>query len=86
MHKILWDFDIQMNHQIPTRKPNRGLTRKKRTCHLMDFDVPEDHRVKVKKVKRETNTRIFPENSKNVVDTLGRVHKNMQKRLGKREI
>ena len=51
-HKILSDFDIQMDHYIPTRRPDLVLiNKKKRTCHLMDFAVPMDHRVKKRKRK-----------------------------------
>ena len=48
MHKMLSDFEIQTDRQIPARKPDLVLVDKKknRTCHLMDFAVPVDHRVK----------------------------------------
>ena len=40
-HKLLWDFDKQKDDQ------------KKRTCKIVEFAVPADHRVKV---KRRINT------------------------------
>ena len=47
--KILGDYEIQMNHLIPARRPDLVLiTKTKRTCHPMDFAVPVDHRVKIK--------------------------------------
>ena len=37
-HKILWDFEIQTDPLIPTRRPDLILINKrKKTCHLMDF-------------------------------------------------
>ena len=38
-----------MDHQISTRRPDQVLiNKKKRTCHLVDFAVPGDYRVKIK--------------------------------------
>ena len=39
MHKILWDFVIQMDHPIPARRPEQMLINKK-ICHLVDFTIP----------------------------------------------
>ena len=48
-HKILWDFEIKTDHLIPARRPDLVLINKKeRTCQLVDFAVPADHRVKLK--------------------------------------
>ena len=48
-HKILWDFEIKTDHLIPARRPDLVLIDKKeRTCQLVDFAVPADHRVKLK--------------------------------------
>ena len=53
MHELLWDFEIQMDHLIPTRKPNLEIVNKKmRTCQIVNFAVPADHRVKLKESKR----------------------------------
>ena len=39
-HKILWDFEIQIDHPIPFRRPDLILIhKKKRTCHQVDFAV-----------------------------------------------
>ena len=49
MPKILWDFEIQSDHPIPTRKPNLMLiNKKKRICDRVHFAVLADHRVKNK--------------------------------------
>ena len=48
-HKILWDFEITTDHPIPARTPDLVLiNKKKKTCQLVDFAVPADHRVKMK--------------------------------------
>ena len=53
-HKILWDFKIQTDHLIPARRPDLVVINKKeRTCHLIDFAVPADHRVKLKKIEKK---------------------------------
>ena len=50
MHKIFWYFEMQTDHQIPTRKPDIILInkKKKRTYHVVHFAIPVDHRVKIK--------------------------------------
>ena len=48
-HKILWDFEIKTDNLIPARRTNLELINKtERTCQLVDFAVPADHRVKLK--------------------------------------
>ena len=53
-HKLQWDFDIQTDHQISSRRPDliiinqKKKKRKKRTCKIGGFAVPDDHRVKLK--------------------------------------
>ena len=42
--RILRDFEIQMDHPLPTRRPDLVLSNKKKeTCHLVDFVIPADH-------------------------------------------
>ena len=49
MHKIFWEFEIQMDPRFPSWRPNLVLIcKKKRTCHLMSFAVKMDHRMKIK--------------------------------------
>ena len=53
-HKILWDFEIQTDHLITARRPDLVLINKeKRTCHIVDFAVPADHRVKLKEIEKK---------------------------------
>ena len=48
-HRLLWDFDIQKDHLISARRPDLILiNKKKRTCKIVDFAVPADHRIKLK--------------------------------------
>ena len=50
MHKLFWDFDIQTDHLISTRRLDRVIVneKKKRTCRTVDFAVLADHREKIK--------------------------------------
>ena len=51
MHKLQWDFNIQTDHLIPARRRDLIIIdkkKKKRTCKIVDFAVPVDHRIKLK--------------------------------------
>ena len=67
-HKFLWDFDIQTDHQISARRPNKVIINKKkkkkkkkrererereRTYKIVDFAVPADHRIKLKESEKK---------------------------------
>ena len=48
-HKLLWDFEIQTDHQISAGRPDLVIiNKKKKTGRTVDFAVPADHRVKWK--------------------------------------
>ena len=53
-HKLLWDFNIQMDHLISAR-PDLLIIQKKeeRTCKIVDFAVPADHRIKPKECEKK---------------------------------
>ena len=52
-HKLLRDFEIQTDHLISARSPDLVIiNKKKRTCRIVDFAVPADHRVKLKESKK----------------------------------
>ena len=52
-HKLLWDFNIQTGHLIPARRPDLiRINKKERTCKIVDFDVPADHRIKLKECEK----------------------------------
>ena len=61
-HKLLWDFDIQTDLPISARRPDLIVTnkkkkkkkkKKKRTCKIVDFAVPADHRIKLKESEKK---------------------------------
>ena len=53
-HKLLWDFNIQTDHLIPARRPDLIIIGKKeRTCKIVDFAVPADHRIKLKECEKK---------------------------------
>ena len=62
-HKLLEDFEIQTDHQISACRPdliiiNKKKKRKKRkkekrTCKIVDFAVPANHRVKLKECEKK---------------------------------
>ena len=60
MHKILWDFEIQKDHQIPTRSPDQKTdpphSPKKRPCCTADFAVLADHQMKIKENEKRDKT------------------------------
>ena len=50
-HKLLWDFDIQTDHQISARRPDLiVIDKKKRTCKIVDFAVPADKQNKTERM------------------------------------
>ena len=51
--KLLWDFEIQTDHQVLARQPDFIIIDKKeRTLKIMDFAVSVNHRVKLKECKK----------------------------------
>ena len=53
-HKLLWDFDIQMDHQILARIPDLIIINKrKRICKTGDFAIPADNRLKLKECEKK---------------------------------
>ena len=53
-HKLLWDFDIHTDHLISARRPDLIIiNKKKRTCKIVDFAVPADHRMKLKECEKK---------------------------------
>ena len=54
-HKLLWDFNVQTGHLIVARRPDLIIInkKKKRTCRIVDFAVPADHRIKLKECKKK---------------------------------
>ena len=53
-NKLLWDFDIQTDHLIPARRSDLIIiNKKKRTCKIVDFAVPADHRINLKESEKK---------------------------------
>ena len=53
-HKLLWDFDIHTDHLISARRPDIIIiNKKKRTCKIVDFAVPADHRINLKECAKK---------------------------------
>ena len=53
-HKLLWDFDIHTDHLISARRPDLIIiNKKKRICKILYFDVPADHRIKLKECEKK---------------------------------
>ena len=47
--ELFWDFDIQTDHLVSPRRPDLVIINKKmRTCQVVDFAGPANHRVKLK--------------------------------------
>ena len=53
-HKHQWDFDIPTDHLISARRPDLIIiNKKKRTCKIVDFAIPADHRMKLKEYEKK---------------------------------
>ena len=53
-HTLPWDFDIQTDHLISARRPDLIIiNKKKRTCKIVDFAVPANHRIKLKECEKK---------------------------------
>ena len=49
-HKLRWDFDIQTDHLISARTLDLIIiNNKKKTCKIVDFAIPADHWIHLKK-------------------------------------
>ena len=53
-HELLRDFNILTDRLIPARRPDLLIiNKKKRTCKIVDFAVPADHRIKLKEYEKK---------------------------------
>ena len=55
-HKLLWDFNILMDHLIPAiivNNKKKKKKKKKRICKILDFDVLADHRINPKECEKK---------------------------------
>ena len=95
---ILWDFEIQTDHRILTRRRGIGLiNRKKRTCSQVDFAVLVNYKMKpeeseklakyfdiVREMKKLKNIRVTVVPI--VIRSFGTVPKDLEKRPRELEI
>ena len=94
MRKLLWEFEMQMDHRISARQPDTVIInfQRKRNCRIVDFSVPADHRWKLKESEKKDNYLDLAKGRKNmwymkltviptVIDFLGRVTKGLVQRL-----
>ena len=53
-HKLQWGLNIQTDHLISGRRPDLIIIKKKkRTCKIVNFAVPADHRIKLKECEKK---------------------------------
>ena len=53
-YKILRDFEIQMDHLIPARRPDLVIIKKKkRIFRKVDLTVPTNHRMQIKENEKK---------------------------------
>ena len=53
-HKLLCDFDIQTDHLNSARRPDLIVINKnKKTCKIVNFAVPADHRIKLEESEKK---------------------------------
>ena len=61
-HKLLWFFDIHTGHLISARRPDliiinnkkkKKRKKKERTCKIVHFAVPANHRIKLKECEKK---------------------------------
>ena len=59
-HKILWDFSIQTNHVVETRRPDLIVVdKKKRSCKIIDFAVPGNSTIEEKEKDKIENYQVL---------------------------
>ena len=98
-HNILWDFEIQTDDLILTRRPDHVTVderEKKKTCWIVNFAVLADYRVKTKDIKKRDKCLYLDRELKNlwkmgvtvipiVISALGTIPKGLIRRLEKLE-
>ena len=92
-HKLQWDFDIHADHLILARRTDLIIiNKKKRTCKIVDFAVPADHRIKVKECEKKDKYFDLARELKKlwnipiVISAFGTVTKGLLKGLGDLEV
>ena len=71
-HKILWDFEIQADHLISTKRPD--LVKKGCVCvggEIVDFALPADYKVKLKESVKKNEYLDLAKKLKNTMEYEG---------------
>ena len=79
-HKILCDFDIHTDHLISARHPVPIIinNKKKRTCKIMDFAVPANHRIKLNDSEKKDKYLDLSRESKKIMEHEGDSYTNRE--------
>ena len=97
-HKLLWDYNIQTDHLILARRLDPIIINKReRICKIVDFAVPEDHRINLKESEKKDKYLDFARELKTpwnmkvtivaiVIGALGTVTKGLLKGLEELEV
>ena len=91
-YKILWEFEIETDHPIPTSESNQVFDKKTRICLFVDFAVLAGHKEKIREIKKIVKYLDFARELKKLwnmkvrvisseVGTQETVPKNLDKRL-----
>ena len=98
IHKILLEFEIQTDVSIPLRTLDLiAISNKRRICHLVDFAILADYRVKMKKCKKINKCLDLAREIKKsynikvavisiLINDFGTISKGLEKKLGELEI
>ena len=72
-HKLLWNFDIYNGSPNLGQKtrPYNNQQKKKRTCKIVDFAVPADHRIKLKVCKKKNKYLVLARELKKTMEHEG---------------
>ena len=52
-HKLLWDFDTHRSPNLGQKTRPNNNQQKKRTCKIIDYAVPADHKTKLKECEKK---------------------------------
>ena len=56
-HNLLCDYDLHTYHLISARRPDLIIINKtKRTCKVVDFAFPVDHRIKLRECEKKNKS------------------------------
>ena len=89
IHKIRWDFEVQIDHRIPARKPDVELINKKKKI-MIEWCLPFQRNTKWKETEKrdkysdltsEVKSSMEHEGVRRVIGSLETIHKVLELRL-----